>query len=92
MTHIKFIIWCLRNKSRIIRVKNIWEDGIPHCEDCLKETINHFSIKDELWYSFCKKDTYICLDCFEQRIGRKVCYDDLKNCQANEHLLKLLVP
>lgn len=86
----EFIQWCVENKERLLHVKTIWENGISKCQDCSLETINHFAIKDDLWYRFCEKETYICLACFEKRIGRKVKLDDLKNVPANEILFHFL--
>jgi hypothetical protein len=83
----KYIFWCINNRKRLYGVKKIFDKGGRKCDDCGREH-EIYSIIDTLWLKYCNKTDYICLDCFEKRLGRRITKNDLKNVQGNEFLFK----
>lgn len=52
--------------------------GPPCCRDCGEQEPVFFMVKDEIWLEAAEKRMYLCLTCFENRLGRRVRPDDLK--------------
>ena len=69
-------------------VKKIFDKGGRKCDTCGREH-EIYAIIDSVWFKYCNKTDYICLDCFEKRLGRRITKIDLKNVQCNEFLFKL---
>lgn len=72
---------------------------IAHCTECGIVEPGQFRVKDKLWLSVARLREFLCLDCFEKRIGRKVRKSDLTDAPINlywphlyhERLLRALV-
>lgn len=67
------------------------------CLDCGKST-DDFLVEDALWYGAVPENlkrmsegkfTFVCIDCFERRIGRKLCAEDFPDCPANAMVLRV---
>lgn len=70
------------------------------CMDCKKETYdvdengdttgeNYFMVKNKLWKSVTKKkerDGFICIECFEKRLDRKLKRNDFTKAETNEKI------
>jgi len=57
-----------------------------HCYECnrnLEEIKQYFMIKNHLWRSYGVGDNFLCMDCLEQRIGRRLLLDDFTFCTTN---------
>lgn len=62
------------------------------CNRCCKDIAatydgQYFMVHDELWNDTCKKHSYsnravLCLNCFEELLGRKLTPKDLKLCNS----------
>lgn len=62
----------------------------PTCDDC-GELSDSPMYKDEVWLSvFPSKRGYLCVDCFEKRLGRPITRHDLNNSLWSKVLLKLV--
>jgi hypothetical protein len=59
------------------------------CLDCKKASDSPMII-DELWLSVANKKNHLCLNCFEQRIGRKITRKDLRPCLWTTVLMQLV--
>jgi hypothetical protein len=60
------------------------------CKDC-GEVSDSPMYKDELWLSVMpSKNGYLCVECFERRIGRMITLDDLNNSLWSKVLIKLV--
>lgn len=62
------------------------------CLDCAKPTDDLWITHDQLWFKYVpenyermeqKKYTFLCIECFEKRLGRRLTVDDLPECRAN---------
>lgn len=89
MNIFKFIFLCIKNKSRLEYVLKIYHKGGRKCDICNKD-FQLFSVNDGLYYKFFRKQDFICVDCFEKKIGRKLMKKDLKNEPVNEFLFKYI--
>lgn len=43
-----------------------------------------FMVKNDLWEKYGQKKEFLCLDCFEKRMNRKLTAKDLIDCFVNE--------
>lgn len=64
------------------------KDNFLTCVDCNEEkdvmfTKDFFMVNDKLWNKFGSGDDYVCLRCFEKRIGRKLKSSDLTLVKLN---------
>ena len=53
--------------------------AIPHCDIC-GEKYPHYYLKDSIWnsvYGSVYKGGWICLECFEKKLGRKLQEEDI---------------
>ena len=57
-----------------------------HCFDCEKRILpkGWFMVKNDLWQKYGVEDKFLCMDCFEKRIGRKLEASDLIKYYVNE--------
>lgn len=57
-----------------------------HCFDCEKRILpkGWFMVKDPLWQKYGVEDKFLCMDCFEKRLGRKMDAKDLTKCFVNQ--------
>lgn len=67
------------------------------CLDCARPT-DDFWVEDALWYGAVPENntrmaegkfTFVCIDCFEKRIGRRLRASDFPECPANAIVLKV---
>lgn len=68
---------------------------IINCDDCGKSTINeYYMLKDEVWNSIGTKQTNLCVDCCEKRLGRKLNKNDFMDIELNfwENMKKFKTP
>jgi len=86
---IKFIIECLKNRKRLEYVLKIFRKGGRKCDLCGRDH-QLFSVNDDLWYENFNKNDFICIDCFEKKIKRKINKSDLKKVECNEFLFKCI--
>lgn len=84
---LKYIFWCINNRKKLEGVKKIFDKSGRTCDKCDKH-FEMFSIIDELWLKYYNKKDYICIDCFEKKLNRKITKNDLKNIQVNEFLFR----
>jgi len=56
------------------------------CFDCQKKIkpVRYFMVHDPLWEEFGVGRDFLCVDCFEKRLGRKLNKSDLTKCFVNE--------
>lgn len=55
-----------------------WDEYGGKCKDC-KESNDPYMVKFELWNKYVPENNghgLVCLKCFENRMGRKLVYDD----------------
>jgi hypothetical protein len=52
------------------------------CDDCYEADPPMFMLKNDLWLRLTGGDPrkILCFDCAEKRLGRKIRWDDLRNC------------
>lgn len=63
------------------------------CMDCKIETMrnnNYYMIHNELWNKFATADGkgFLCVECLEKRMGRKLTKEDLTDCIANKWFME----
>jgi len=46
------------------------------CDDCKKENPEQFMAKEAVWKSIARDSEFLCLDCFQKRLGRNLNSDD----------------
>ncbi len=57
------------------------------CDECSARWPAFVILLDELWLSICKhKKEFLCVDCIERRLGRRLTWDDLKSCWATDQI------
>jgi hypothetical protein len=56
------------------------------CFDCKDKIrpVRYFMVIDTLWNKYGVDKDFLCVDCFEKRIGRKLIGSDLMPCFVNE--------
>jgi len=86
---IKFIIECFKYRDRLEYVLKIFKKGGRNCDICNMEH-ELFSVNDELWFENFNKNDFVCIDCFENKIGRKINKSDLKKVPVNEFLFRYM--
>lgn len=52
------------------------------CLDC-GGVDDGYMVKDKLWKQICMKERFLCLDCFEKRLGRPITLNDITPCLLN---------
>jgi hypothetical protein len=80
---IRFIIECLKHRKRLECVLKIFNKGGRKCDLCNREH-ELFSVNDELWFENFNKNDFVCIGCFENKLGRKLNKSDLKDVPVNE--------
>ena len=53
-----------------------FEQGNLCCKDCKIINPEQFMIHDGLWNSVASDSEFLCLDCFQKRLGRKLTAED----------------
>ena len=48
-------------------------------------------VKDSLWEKFGENENFLCVDCFETRLGRKLKVSDLTDCFVNKNVNPYIV-
>lgn len=48
------------------------------CEVCHKPNPDMFRVSDELWLKHFQPEDFVCHECFEKKLGRKLTLDDLE--------------
>lgn len=69
------------------------------CHDChidtRKDKSNFYMVHDQLWEEFGEGENYLCWDCFENRIGRKLQKQDFTkaicNVKVNPKIKKITI-
>jgi len=56
------------------------------CEGCGTEEFKLFMVKDELWEEFGCGERIYCMECFENKLGRKLQREDFTDCILNEEM------
>jgi len=54
--------------------------GTFDCEDCKVRDYTPFMVSDSLWVANAADREFLCLACFEKRLGRRVGLSDLQEC------------
>ena len=67
-------------------VKARWLQRLTVCADCAVLCIDDYMLKDEVWSDVATADERLHLRCFENRLGRNLTLDDLKDVPANKAL------
>jgi hypothetical protein len=57
------------------------------CDQCGDPQPAMYILKNDLWLAHAQKHEYICLDCFENRLGRCITIHDLKSCGITNSML-----
>lgn len=62
------------------------------CQDCDYPYPEMFMVIDEVWLSAgCSKDDFLCINCFTEKLGRKLTIYDLKqDVPLNNNILQIL--
>lgn len=55
------------------------------CEICKKQPFTPYMVKSEVWV---KEHKFLCLNCLQEKIGRKISIDDFSSC-CFTNLIKL---
>lgn len=57
------------------------------CHEChvdiRKDKTNFYMVQDQLWYEFGVGKGYLCLPCFEKRLGRPLVLEDFPDVTCN---------
>jgi hypothetical protein len=59
------------------------KDGRECCDDCRYPLPAGPTLHDELWATIAQPDAFLCFDCTEKRLGRRLTQADLKVCPFN---------
>lgn len=75
----------LKKRNRILQRQSSLPDRSKGgracvCVECDESNPQMFMVDDQLWASVCSKKEFLCLPCFEKRLGREIRFDDLKDC------------
>ena len=59
-----------------------------YCLDCKSRIMSKgwFMVKDPLWEKYGVGENFLCIDCFEKRMDRKLEASDLIRCVVNEEV------
>jgi hypothetical protein len=59
-----------------------------HCFDCQNgiKPSRYFMVNDHLWEKYGVGKNFLCMSCFENRLGRKLTGFDLTKCFVNEKI------
>lgn len=57
---------------------------ILDCDDCGQTTVReYYMLKDEIWNTVADKNTSLCVDCMEKRLGRQLIPSDFMPIPLN---------
>jgi hypothetical protein len=54
------------------------------CHDCDDDDIEYYMVQNDLWEKYGCGLGMLCIDCLEERIGRKLTVEDFTDCNAND--------
>lgn len=80
-------------RHRLLTYSNglqIREDDLK-CGDCGTADIDPFIVSKPMWEQYGNGRGFLCPQCFEKRLGRKLTLQDLVPVHANKLLFKMLI-
>jgi len=63
------------------------------CKDCAKDThlssdIDYYMVENAIWKKYGGDAEFLCWDCLEKRMGRKIQIKDIVDCNINKNMNK----